>query len=66
MVNTDCPLCGEFMWIETAEDVQLGWTSGREWNRLQALIDMRIRYVWDCGACGHFEPVYGRVTPTGG
>lgn len=53
------------MWIEETEEVQLMWTRGREWDRLQALIDMRQRYVWACSGCGYFEPVIGHVRPQG-
>lgn len=66
MIKTECDRCGEFMWIEETADTQLSWTSGVEWNRLQALIDMGFRYVWECFGCGHFEPIYGRVRPVAG
>lgn len=54
------------MWIERTEDVQLQWSSGREWNRLQALLDMRLWHVWHCFDCGSFEPVNGPVRAVGG
>lgn len=65
LVNIDCRECPEPMWIEETEEVQLMWTRGREWDRLQALIDMRQRYVWACSGCGYFEPVIGHVRPQG-
>ncbi len=53
------------MWVETIADVMDTWWVGVEHQRLQALVDMRFTHVWECSGCGHFEPVYGRVSVQG-
>lgn len=66
LVNIDCPDCPEPMWIETIADLMDTWWVGVEHERLKALLDMRFTHVWECYGCGHFEPVYGRVSVQGG
>lgn len=56
MMNPHCTTCGQILELE--DPVDLAWMfypGSPEIHRLFAIARMKIRRIWSCSGCGHFE-----------
>lgn len=55
-MNPECSDCGEILAIEDPMEMIYVWSQGSpETHRLFAIAAMKIRRIWSCWGCGHFE-----------
>ena len=67
LVNIDCRICGEPMWIEPTQEVLWEYFPGSvEMKQLFRFVRLGIAHVWRCLGCGAFQPIRGRVSAVGG